>query len=47
LISRNDREVRFVYDGDGNRVQKIVGDRMTFYIVDDLNPTGYPQVLEE
>ena len=36
-----------VYDGDGNRVKKIVGTTTNLYLVDDRNPTGYPQVLEE
>ncbi len=39
------------YDGDGNRVGKTVttsgSTRTTFYLVDDLDPTGYPQALEE
>jgi RHS repeat-associated protein len=45
--------ILLVYDGDGNRVKKIVdasdagNDLTTFYLVDDRNPTGYPQVLEE
>jgi RHS repeat-associated protein len=36
-----------VYDGDGNRVAKTVNGVTTLYLVDDLNPTGYPQVMEE
>jgi hypothetical protein len=36
-----------LYDGDGNRVAKTVGSVTTHYLVDDLNPTGYPQVVEE
>ena len=36
-----------VYDGDGNRVKKTVGTTTTYYLVDDRNPTGYAQVLEE
>ncbi len=35
------------YDGDGNRVQETVGSAITNYLVDDNNPTGYPQVVEE
>src|SRR5262249_35007624 len=35
------------YDGDGNRVQETAGGTTTQYLVDDLNPTGYPQVVEE
>jgi RHS repeat-associated protein len=35
-------------DGDGNRVKKTVsGSGTTYYLVDDRNPTGYAQVLEE
>ena len=36
-----------VYDGDGNRVSKTTGNGTTKYLVDDLNPTGYAQVLDE
>jgi RHS repeat-associated protein len=36
-----------VYDGDGSRVAKTVGGVTTYYLVDDLNPTGYPQVVDE
>ena len=36
-----------VYDGDGNRVAKTVGGVTTRYLVDDLNPTGYAQIVEE
>jgi hypothetical protein len=36
-----------VYDGDGNRVRETVGSTTTNYLIDDLNPTGYPQVLDE
>jgi RHS repeat-associated protein len=39
--------VTIVYDGDGNRVTKIVGGVTTKYLVDDLNRTGYAQVVEE
>jgi YD repeat-containing protein len=37
----------YQYDSVGNRVKKIVGTTTTFYLVDTLNPSGYPQVLEE
>jgi RHS repeat-associated protein len=44
-------EVRYVYDGDGNRVAKTAGTGAsavtTTYLVDTLNPTGYAQVVEE
>jgi len=36
-----------MYDGDGNRVSKTVGGVTTCYLVDDRNPSGYPQVMEE
>src|SRR5207244_6408991 len=36
-----------VYDGDGNRVSESVGGAATKYLVDTLNPTGLPQVLDE
>jgi RHS repeat-associated protein len=36
-----------VYDGNGNRVKKIVGTTTNTFLVDDRNPTGYAQVLEE
>jgi len=39
--------VAIVYDGDGNRVRKTVGTATNIYLVDDHNPSGYPQVLEE
>jgi RHS repeat-associated protein len=43
--------VQVAYDGDGNRTVKTVttatNTLTTFYLVDDLNPTGYAQVLEE
>ena len=35
------------YDADGNRVAKTVNGVTTRYLVDDLNPTGYAQVVEE
>jgi YD repeat-containing protein len=51
LVSMNDGAVQITYDGDGNRVAKTVLTNgvptTTYYLVDDLNPTGYPQVVEE
>jgi RHS repeat-associated protein len=35
------------YNGDGLRVSKSANGTNTYYLVDDRNPTGYPQVLEE
>jgi RHS repeat-associated protein len=45
--SMNNGAVRIVYDGDGNRVSKTVGGVTAKYLVDDLNPSGYSQVVEE
>ena len=47
MTSANNGAVRMIYDGDGNRVAKIVNGVTTQYLVDDLNPTGLPQVVEE
>jgi len=47
LTSMNGGAVKLYYDGDGNRVAKTVGGVTTWYLVDDLNPTGYSQVVEE
>lgn len=47
LKSMNDGTVTIVYDDDGNRVVKTASGVTTRYLVDDLNPTGYPQVVEE
>jgi len=47
LISRNNGAVQIVYDGDGNRVRETVNGVTTLYLVDDRNPTGYAQVLDE
>jgi hypothetical protein len=46
LTSMNGRTVQVLYDGDGNRVTTVSG-ATTRYLVDDLNPTGYAQVVEE
>ena len=47
LINRNSGQITLTYDGDGNRVSKTVGGITTLYLVDDRNPSGYAQVLEE
>ena len=47
LVSMNGGTVTIVYDGDGNRVAKSANGVVTRYLVDDLNPTGYAQVVEE
>ena len=38
--------VTFTYDG-GNRISRTEGGVTTKFLVDDQNPTGYSQVLEE
>jgi len=47
LTNVNNGTVLIAYDGDGNRVSKTVGGVTTYYLVDDRNPSGYAQVLEE
>jgi RHS repeat-associated protein len=39
--------VTMVYDGDGDRVAETVGGVTTKFLVDTLNPTGLPQVMDE
>lgn len=39
--------VQMLYDGDGNRVARSEGGTTIRYLIDDLNPTGYPQITEE
>jgi hypothetical protein len=36
----------YLFDADDNRIEKQ-GNLHTFYMVDDVNPSGYAQVLEE
>jgi RHS repeat-associated protein len=47
LKSLNNGTVTMLYDGDGNRAAKTTSSGTTRYLIDDLNPTGYPQVVEE
>jgi RHS repeat-associated protein len=35
------------YDGDGNRVAETVGSTTTKFLIDSLNPTKLPQVMDE
>ncbi|HWD21489.1 MAG TPA: RHS repeat-associated core domain-containing protein [Verrucomicrobiae bacterium] len=46
LIARG-ATITLGYDEEGNRVRKTVSGATTYYLVDDQNPTGYPQVLAE
>lgn len=43
----NNGQILMTYDGDGNRISKEVNGTNTYYLVDDVNPSGYAQVLEE
>jgi len=46
--SGNGKVVTMVYDAFGNRVAKTVNGVTTQYLVEDeVNPTGYPQVVDE
>ena len=47
LVSKDGGAVTVLYDGDGNRVAKTAGGVTTKYLVDDLNPTRYLQVMDE
>jgi RHS repeat-associated protein len=47
MVSKDGGAVTFVYDGDGNRVARTSGGVTTQYLVDELNPTGYSQVVDE
>jgi len=47
LTNVNNGSIIIAYDGDGNRVSKKMGGVTTYYLVDDRNPSGYVQVLEE
>ena len=47
LTTMNSGAVTLLYDGDGNRVAKTVSGVTTHYLIDDLNPTGYAQLVEE
>ena len=47
LTNANGGSVVIGYDGDGNRAKKTVGGTTTYYLLDDRNPSGYVQVVEE
>lgn len=47
IVSRDNGRIRIAYDGDGNRVARTVGAVTTHFLVDENNPTGWPQVFEE
>jgi RHS repeat-associated protein len=39
--------ISLLYDGDGNRVSETAGGTTTKYLLDSLNPTKLPQVMDE
>ena len=47
LKSVNGNAITLGYDGNNNRVRKTVGGVTTNYLVDELSPSGYAQVVEE
>jgi RHS repeat-associated protein len=47
LTNVNSGAILITYDADGNRASKKVGTTTTYYLLDDRNPSGYVQVLEE
>ena len=47
IKSADGNAIRLVYDGDGNLASKTVAGVTTRYLIDEENPTGYSQVVEE
>ncbi len=47
LVSMNGGQVTLAYNGLGQLVSKSTSSGTTQYLIDDLSPTGYPQVVEE
>ena len=47
LTAFNGSQVVNVYDGDGNRVARSEAGGTTLYLIDDRNPTGFAQVVDE
>ena len=46
LTNAGSGSVAIAYDADGNRIKKVASGT-TLYLVAAVNPTGYPQVVEE
>jgi RHS repeat-associated protein len=46
-LNSSSATIGMAYDGFGQRVLKSVNGTKTHYLLDELNPTGYPQVAEE
>ena len=47
LTNFNNGTAIYVYDGNGNRVSVTTNGVKVLYLVDDRNPSGYAQVIEE
>jgi len=47
LTNANSGAVVITYDANGNRLKKVTSSTTTVYLVAAVNPTGYPQVVEE
>src|SRR5437867_3870330 len=47
LLTQASPSVTLTYDGAGNRTKKVAGGVTTWYLVATVNPSGYPQVVEE
>jgi RHS repeat-associated protein len=47
ITNASNPSVSVWHDGDGNRIKKVAGGVTTLYLVATVNPTGYPQVVEE
>ena len=46
-LTQFDATLGMQYDGDGNRVSRIENGTEVRYLIDEMNPTGWPQVAEE
>jgi RHS repeat-associated protein len=47
LTNFNNGAVLITYGADGNRIKKVTASSTNLYLVATVNPTGYPQVVEE
>jgi len=43
----NNGGIALKYDGDGNRIQETASGTTTNFLIDENNPTGVPQIVEE
>jgi RHS repeat-associated protein len=44
---KNNGQIVITYDGDGNCMSRTAGGITNYYLVDEVNPSGYAQVVEE